>query len=60
MTEEQDAVIEMIDRGATLDHIEDYIDTLALSGDQASALWLLAWVQATNPAMKRRVVAAAS
>jgi hypothetical protein len=56
LTDEHHAVNTMIDRGAAFDQIEDYINTLALPGQQLSALWLLAWAEATDPATRRRVV----
>ena len=46
----------MIDQGAAFDQIEDYINTLALPGEQLSALWLLAWAEAADPATRRQVV----
>jgi hypothetical protein len=39
----------MISEGAPFEHIEDDINTLALPSEELSALWLLAWVGATNP-----------
>jgi hypothetical protein len=57
LTEEHDAVNTMIDQGAPFEHIEDYINALSLPGEQLSALWLLAWAEATDPATRRRVVA---
>ena len=56
LTDEHRAVNTMIDRGAAFDRIEDYINTLTLPGEQLSALWLLAWAEATDPATRRRVV----
>ncbi len=56
LTDEHQAVNTMIDRGAAFDRIEDYINTLTLPGEQLSALWLLAWAEATDPATRRRVV----
>jgi hypothetical protein len=56
LSDEHHAVNTMIDRGAAFDQIEDYINTLALPGQQLSALWLLAWAEATDPATRRRVV----
>lgn len=56
LTDEHQAVTTMIDRGAAFDRIEDYINTLTLPGEQLSALWLLAWAEATDPATRRRVV----
>jgi hypothetical protein len=47
----------MIDQGVRFDQIEDYINSLALPGEQLSALWLLAWAEATDPATRRQVVA---
>jgi hypothetical protein len=49
LTEEHDAVNTMIDRGASFDHIEQYIDTLVLPEAQLGALWLLAWAEASRP-----------
>jgi hypothetical protein len=57
LTDEHHAVNTMIGEGALFDQIEDYIDTLALPQEQLSALWLLAWAEATDPATRRRVVA---
>jgi len=54
---EQQAVNTMIVQGAGFDHIEDYIDSLQLPSEQLSALWLLAWAEATDPASRRRMVA---
>ena len=56
LTDEHHAVNTMIDRGAAFDQIEDYIDTLALPGQQLTALWLGAWAEATDPATRRQVV----
>lgn len=56
LTDEHHAVNTMIDRGAAFDQIEDYIETLALPGQQLSALWLLAWAEATDRATRRQVV----
>lgn len=56
LTDEHQAVNTMIDRGAAFDRIEDYINTLTLPGEQLSALWLLAWAEATDPATRRQVV----
>ena len=56
LTDEHHAVNTMIDRGAAFDQIEDYINTLALPGQQLSALWLLAWAEAADPATRRQVV----
>jgi hypothetical protein len=56
LTDEHHAVNTMIDQGAAFDQIEDYINTLALPGEQLSALWLLAWAEATDPATRRHVV----
>jgi hypothetical protein len=47
-SEGQLAVQELIAERVPLDQIEDYIDTLPLDADHRSALWLLAWVRATN------------
>ena len=56
LTDEHHAVNAMIDRGAAFDRIEDYINTLTLPGEQLSALWLLAWAEAADPATRRQVV----
>ncbi len=56
LTDEHHAVKTMIDRGAAFDRIEDYINTLTLPDEQLSALWLLAWAEATDPATRRQVV----
>jgi len=56
LTDEHHAVNTMIDRGAAFDRIEDYINTLAIPGEQLSALWLLAWAEAADPATRRQVV----
>jgi hypothetical protein len=55
LTDEHYAVEMMISQGAPFEHIEDYINTLALPSEQLSALWLLAWVEATNPATRKRL-----
>ena len=57
LTDEHHAVNTMIDQGAAFDQ-GDYINTLALPGEQLSALWLLAWAEATDPATRRHVVEA--
>jgi hypothetical protein len=57
LTDEHHAVNTMIDRGAAFDQIEDYINKLALPTEQLSALWLLAWAEAADPATRRQVVA---
>jgi hypothetical protein len=46
----------LIAEGAPLDQIEARIDELPLDREERSALWLLAWVNATNPAARRRTV----
>jgi hypothetical protein len=56
LTDEHHAVNTMIDLGAAVDRIEDYINTLTLPGEQLSALWLLAWAEAADPATRRQVV----
>jgi hypothetical protein len=56
LTDEHHAVNTMIDQGTAFDQIEDYINTLALPGEQLSALWLLAWAEAADPATRRQVV----
>jgi hypothetical protein len=50
---EQDVVETLIEDGAPFDVVEAYIDTVALPLEESSALWLLAWAQATNPAAHR-------
>jgi hypothetical protein len=57
MSPEQDAVNAMIDQGLPLDQVEDFIDMLALSREQQTALWLLAWAGATDPEYRQRFVA---
>jgi len=57
LSDEHHAVNTMIDHGAAFDRIEDYINTLALPGEQLSALWLLAWAEAADPGTRRQVVA---
>jgi hypothetical protein len=57
LTDEHHAVNTMINRGASFDRIEEYIDTLHLPEAQLGALWLLAWAEAADPAIRRRVVA---
>jgi hypothetical protein len=56
LTDEHYAVNMMIDRGAAFDQIEDYINTLALPSEQLSALWLLAWAEAADPATRQQAV----
>jgi hypothetical protein len=46
----------LIAEGAPLDQIEARIDELPLDREERSALWLLAWVKATNPAARRRTL----
>lgn len=50
------AVEALIAQGAAFEEIERYIDTLSLPAVQLSALWLLAWAEATDPIERRRVV----
>jgi hypothetical protein len=57
LTDEHRAVNTMIDHGTPFDHIEDYINTLPLPSAHLSALWLLAWAEATDRATRRRVIA---
>jgi hypothetical protein len=40
-----------------LDEIERYINELPLDDEHRSALWLLAWAYATNPATLSRAIA---
>ena len=47
----------MIGQGAPFDRIEAYIETLPLPRLQLSALWLLAWAEATDAGTRRRIVA---
>jgi hypothetical protein len=56
MSEGQLAVQELIAERVPLDQIEDYIDTLPLDADHRSALWLLAWVQATNSSAREQII----
>ena len=55
----QGTVESMIGEGTRFEDIERYIETLALPSEQLSALWLLAWAEATDPLTRRRVVAEA-
>jgi hypothetical protein len=55
----QRTVERMIGEGSPFEDIEQYIDTLALPSEQLGALWLLAWAEATDPLMRRQVVAEA-
>ena len=55
----QDAVERMIAQGAPFECIEQYIELLPLSSEQLSALWLLAWAEATDPITRRQIVGAA-
>ncbi len=55
----QDTVERMIGEGLPFEDIEQYIETLALPSEQLSALWLLAWAEATDPLTRRQVVAEA-
>jgi hypothetical protein len=55
----QRTVESMIGEGTRFEDIERYIETLALPSEQLSALWLLAWAEATDPLTRRRVVAEA-
>ena len=55
----QGTVERMIGEGTPFEDIEHYIEKLALPGEQLSALWLLAWAEATDPLTRRRVVAEA-
>lgn len=47
----------MTARGVPISQIEEYIDELPLNHEELSALWLLAWAWATNPAIRRQAVA---
>jgi hypothetical protein len=51
------AVETLVAQSVPFDEIEQYIDGLPLDSDQRSALWLLAWAEATNPATRSRVMA---
>ncbi len=53
----QGIVERMIGEGVPFEDIEQYIETLPLPSEQLSALWLLAWAEATDPVTRRRVVA---
>lgn len=50
------AVEALIAGGAAFEEIERYIDTFPLPSVHLSALWLLAWAEATDPIERRRVV----
>jgi hypothetical protein len=56
-TDAQRAVERMIGEGTPFEDIEQYIERLPLPSDHLSALWLLAWAEATDPVMRRRIVA---
>ncbi|MDQ6804657.1 MAG: hypothetical protein M3065_06755 [Actinomycetota bacterium] len=56
LSNEQDVVEMLIGDGTPFDEIEAYLDKLALGSEEHSALWLLAWVQTTNPATHRRAI----
>lgn len=53
----QGTIERMIGEGTPFEDIEQYIERLALPSKQLSALWLLAWAEATDPLTRRRVVA---
>jgi hypothetical protein len=55
----QDTVERMISEGSRFQDIERYIETLPLPSEQLGALWLLAWAEATDPLMRRQIVAEA-
>jgi hypothetical protein len=50
MLGEEHAVLALVADRVPLDEIERYINELPLDHEHRSALWLLAWVHATNPA----------
>jgi hypothetical protein len=52
----QAAVETMIGDHAPFETIERYIDTLPLPNEHLSALWLLAWAEATDPLTRRQIV----
>ena len=56
-TSAQDTVERMIVEGSPFEDIEQFIETLMLPGAQLSALWLLAWAEATDSLTRRQVVA---
>jgi hypothetical protein len=51
------AVDTMIAIGVPFASIEDYINALPLASEHQSALWLLAWAEATDPETRRTIVA---
>jgi hypothetical protein len=48
VTDAQRAVERMIGEGTPFEHIEQFIETLELPSHHLSALWLLAWAEATE------------
>ena len=56
-TSAQSTVEQMISEGTPFEDIEQYIETIALPSEQLTALWLLAWAEATDPVKRRRIVA---
>jgi len=57
LTHPKHTVEKLIAQDAPFAQIERYIDELPLDSEQSSALWLVAWVEATNPATRERVIA---
>jgi hypothetical protein len=56
MLGEEHAVLALVADRVPLDEIERYINELPLDHEHRSALWLLAWVHATNPPRSVSVV----
>jgi hypothetical protein len=54
---EEHAGVTLVAERVPLDEIEGYINELPLDHEHRSALWLLAWAHATNPATLGRVIA---
>jgi hypothetical protein len=57
LTNEHRTVNTMILQGRSFDQIEDYINALGLPTVHLSALWLLAWSEATDAKTRRRMIA---
>jgi hypothetical protein len=57
LTNEHRAVNTMIRQGRSFDQIEDYINALGLPTVQLSALWLLAWSEATDAKTRSQMIA---
>jgi hypothetical protein len=54
----QREVERMVDSDLTLGEVEEVIDTIDLSDDQKSALWLWAWALLSPQAQRERALAA--